>query len=64
MQPWLSREANSIWRLSGSANSAPDIYQAKHFIPTNYPAGLNALLPEADLAASRLCEFDSYHFMV
>ena len=64
MQPWLSRVANSIWRLSGSAMSALDIYQAAQSILTNYPAGLNAVLPESTLAVWCLCEFNGYYFMV
>lgn len=64
MQHRLSRVANSIWRLSGSAMSALDIYQAMQFILTNNPAGLNALLPEVALAAWYLHELNSYYFMV
>ena len=64
MLSWLSPAANSFWRISGSAVSTPDINQAKHSILTNNPAGLNALLPEAALAAWCLYELNSYYFMV
>ena len=64
MQPWLSRVANSIWRLSGSAMSTLDVYQAMQSILTNYPARLNAVLPESALAVWCLYEFNSYYFMV
>ena len=64
MQSWLSRVANSIWPLSGSAISVLDIYQVMHSILTNYPVGLNALLPEPALAVWCLYVFNGYYFMV
>ena len=44
--------------------SALDIYQAAQSILTNYPAGLNAVLPESTLAVWCLYEFNGYYFMV